>query len=136
MAEEHIHDGSVEGCLICANVNEIQAGGMQPDGSMTNEHQAAVVTSALQTLPAELKQVIESGQGSAEIRKTLIYYHEILSGKPEDAPRPGDPRVQLAMACLQMNPENLLPGLKRRVAEVIAAALFMRPAVEEGTGMD
>ena len=131
---EGIHDGSVDGCRICAQVNEIKAGGMRPDGTLTNDQQAVATLSAISQLPPEMKQVIESGQGAAGIRATLAFYHEILSGKADEVPRPGDPRVQLAMAVLQMQAENVLPGLKRAAYEVISAALFMRPAVEDSEG--
>ena len=69
--------------------------------------------------------------GEAHIREVLGFYQECLSGKPTDPPRPGDPRVQLAMAVLNFGGANILPGLKRRCAEIVSAALFMRPAVEE-----
>ena len=133
---EGIHDGTVPGCNICAQVNEIKAGGMRPDGTMTHDQQAAATQSALSQLPPELQQVVSSGQGAAGIRATLGFYQDVLSGTKDEAPRPGDPRVQLAMACLQMSPENVLPGLKRACYAVISAALFMRPAVEDGEGAD
>lgn len=137
-ATEHegIHDGTVPMCRICDQVNQIKLGGMNVDGSMSQEQQAAATASALTQLPPELQQVITSGQGAAGIRATLGFYQDVLSGTKDEAPRPGDPRVQLAMACLQMSPENVLPGLKRACYAVISAALFMRPAVEDGEGAD
>ena len=131
---EGLHDGSHPDCAICATVLQIKAGGMNTDGTMTHEAQAAATGSALSQLPPELLQVITSGEGAAGIRQTLGFYQEVLSGKADEAPRPGDPRVQLAMACLQMAPDNVLPGLKRACYEVISAALFMRPAVEDSEG--
>lgn len=133
-APEPIHDGSHDNCAICEKVREIKEGGMNADGTMTHAQQADATLSALTQLPPELKQVIESDQGAAGIRATLGFYQLVLSGTSSDAPRPGDPRVQLAMAVLQMQPENVLPGLKRAAYEVIAAALFMRRAVEDEDG--
>ena len=123
--DDHVHDGSVQDCAVCLNVREIKIGGMAPDGSMTDQQQAAAVADVLAQLPEDLQKAIQSKRGPEGIREVLGFYQECLSGKPTDPPRPGDPRVQLAMACLQMDPENLLPGLKRAVAAVIIGALYM-----------
>ena len=133
-APEGLHDGSHPDCAICATVLQIKAGGMNTDGTMTHEAQAAATGSALSQLPPELQQVITSGQGAAGIRQTLGFYQEVLSGTKDEAPRPGDPRVQLAMAVLQFSGDNVLPGLRRACYEVISAALFMRPAIEREPG--
>lgn len=132
--DDHVHDGSVEDCAVCLNVREIKIGGMAPDGSMTDQQQAAAVTDVLAQLPEDLQKAIQSKRGPEGIREVLGFYQECLSGKPTDPPRPGDPRVQLAMAVLNFGGANILPGLKRRCAEVVSAALFMRVAVEEEGG--
>ena len=132
--DDHVHDGSVEDCAVCLNVREIKIGGMAPDGSMTDQQQAAAVADVLAQLPEDLQKAIQSKRGPEGIREVLGFYQECLSGKPTDPPRPGDPRVQLAMAVLNFGGANILPGLKRRCAEIVSAALFMRPAVEEEGG--
>ena len=132
--DDHVHDGSVQDCAVCLNVREIKIGGMAPDGSMTDQQQAAAVADVLAQLPEDLQKAIQSKRGPEGIREVLGFYQECLSGKPTDPPRPGDPRVQLAMAVLNFGGANILPGLKRRCAEIVSAALFMRVAVEEEGG--